>query len=389
MLAFMLPFGYNLSVIILLWVACFFMFEDLKQSLSNVIKNKWSYVFFGFLVLHGVLSLFSENKAEALSQLERKLSFLTFPVLLFCNDNISNHIKKIMMAFISGCVSALVICLLRAVYLFFFDGINAFFYDGFNYFMHPSYFAMYLTFVLMIIILFGKQWLGHISNYYLKTGLLSALVITGIFLCASKSGILVGALLLPLTLIAVLYNKGYKKGIIGIMIGIAVLIPVSYKLFPTTYNRLQTAFEVTTSSQEINKAETDGTAVRILIWKESVNLIKENFLLGVTPGDENDVLCKAYSKHELTGALEKQLNTHNQYLQTFLGTGIIGFVLLCIMTFGALIAGFMQKNYLLVLFSALAILNFLVESMLQAQCGFMFFVFFLCLLIQRNLSLKS
>lgn len=385
----MLPFGFNLSIIILLWSLCFFMFEDLKQSFSNVFKSKWTYILFGFLVLHGVLSLFSVNKTEALSEMERKLSFLAFPVLLFCNGNFAPHIKKIIMAFIAGCVSALVICLLRAIYLYVFFGINAFFYDHFNYFMHPSYFAMYLTFVLMLIILFGKQWLGHISNYYLKAGLLSALVVTGIFLCASKSGLLVAALLLPVSLIVILYNKGYKKGIIALVLGIIVLIPVTYKFFPTPYERLKVAFEVTTSSQEINKSETDGTAVRILIWKESVNLIKENLLFGVTPGDENDVLCTAYSSHQLTGALEKQLNTHNQYLQTFLGTGIIGFILLFVMTFGALITGFIQRNYLLVLFSALSILNFLVESMLQAQSGFMFFVFFLCLLVQYNLSQKS
>ena len=151
----------------------------------------------------------------------------------------------------------------------------------------------------------------------------------------------------------------------------------------------KTAFEVTTSSQEINKAETDGTAVRILIWKESLNIIKDNFLFGVTPGDENDVLCKAYSSNQLTGALEKQLNTHNQFLQTLLGTGLIGFVLLCVMTFGALVEGFMKRNYLLVLLIILSILNFLVESMLQAQSGFMFFVFFLVFFLQYNLSKLS
>lgn len=290
------------------------------------------------------------------------------------------------MAFIAGCFSALAICLLRAVYLYIFEGTNAFFYGDFNYFMHPSYFAMYLTFVLLVIILFGKKWLGHISHYYFKIGTLAAFAVTGIFLCASKSGLLVAGLMLPLTLIVVLYNKGFKKSIAALIVGIAILIPVTYKLFPTPYSRLRTAFEVTTSAQEINKAETDGTAVRILIWKESLDLIRENFLLGVTPGDENDVLCKAYSKHQLTGALEKQLNTHNQFLQTFLGTGVIGFILLCMMTFGATIVGFIKKNYLLALLGILSILNFLVESMLQAQSGFMFFVFFLCLLLQYNLS---
>lgn len=385
----MLPFGYNLSIIILLWSACFFLFDNVKESFITVFKNKWSYILLGFLILHGVLCLFSENKTEAVSEMERKLSFLAFPILIFCNHHLFPHIKKIIMAFVAGCISALTICLLRAVYLYVFEGTNAFFYGDFNYFMHPSYFAMYLTFVLLVLILFGKEWLGHISKYYLKIGVLTAFVVTGIFLCASKSGLLVAALVIPLTLIVVLYNKGFRKSIIALILGIAVLIPVTYKVFPTPYDRLRTAFEVTTSSQEINKAETDGTAVRILIWKESIELIKDNFLFGVTPGDENDVLCKAYSKHQMTGALAKQLNTHNQYFQTFLGTGILGFILLCIMTFGAMINGFIRGNYLLVLLCSISILNFLVESMLQAQSGFMFFVFFLCLLLQYNLSKQS
>jgi O-antigen ligase len=387
-LAFSMPFGYNLSIIIVLWSICFFAFEDLKIGFSNVFKNKWSYVLIGFFVLHAVGYFFSENKTEALSNIERKLSFLGFPILVFCNRNLVPKVKQIILAFISGCIVALLLCLLRAVYLYIVEDINAFFYGDFNYFMHPSYFAMYLTFSQLVIILFGREWFSHWSNLDSKLASLSSLIVIGIFLCSSKLGLLAAALLLPGTLSVVLYNKGFKKGIIALVLGIIIAVPITYKLFPTPYNRLRTAFEVTTSNQEINRAETDGTAVRILIWQESVKLIKENFLFGVTPGDENDVLCKAYSSHQLTGALEKQLNTHNQFLQTFLGTGLIGFILLCMMTFGALITGFIQKNYLLVLFSILAILNFLVESMLQAQSGFMFFVFFLVLLLQTNLSSK-
>lgn len=384
-----MPFGYNLSILIVLWSVCFFAFEDLKTGFVNVFRNKWSYVLIGFFFLHAIGYFFSENKTEALSIIERKLSFLGFPILIFCNQNLVSKVKSIILAFISGCIAALTLCLLRAVYLYFVEDMNAFFYGDFNYFMHPSYFAMYLTFSQLVIILFGRQWFSHWTNLNSKLAILSSLIVTGIFLCSSKLGLLAAALLLPATLSVVLYNKGFKKGIIALVLGILVAIPVTYKLFPTPYNRLTQAFEVTTSTKEINKAETDGTAVRILIWQESVNLIKENFLFGVTPGDENDVLCKAYSKHQLTGALEKQLNTHNQFLQTFLGTGLIGFILLCIMTFGAMITGFMKKNYLLVLLCILSILNYLVESMLQAQSGFMFFVFFLVLLLQTNLSSKS
>lgn len=385
-LAFLFPFGLNLSIIIALWSICFFLFEDLKEGFANIFKNKWSYVLLAFFALHTVAYFFSDNKTEALTVIERKLSFLAFPLLIFCSTNFAATIKKIIIAFIAGCLLATLICLVRAIYLYLAEGVNAFFYDDFNYFMHPSYFAMYLTFAQLIIIVFGKEWLGNEPNLNLKTGLISAVIVTGIFLCSSKLGLLSAGLLLPLTLIVKLYNKGFKKGIVTLVLGIAIAIPVSYKLFPKPYVRLVKAFEVTTSAQEINKAETDGTAVRILIWKETVNIIKQHVWFGVTPGDENDVLSEAYTSHQLTGALQKHLNTHNQYLQTFLGTGLIGFVLLCLMTLGALIVGFVQKNYLLVLFSTLIILNFLVESMLQAQAGFIFFAFFFTLLAQYNLS---
>lgn len=389
LLAFLLSTGYNLNSILLVWGICFFLFEDVKQSFKNVLNNKWSYVFFAFLILYVILSLFSENKKDAVFETERKLIFLAFPILLFSSHKLALHYKKIFLAFIAGCVVTLVLCLLRATFLYFSEGINAFFYSDFNYFMHPSYFAMYLTFALFIFILFGKQWLGHIKHYFVKIGIVSTLLIIGIFLCASKSGILVAALMLPLTLMIVLYNKGHKKGILALVLSIAILIPVTYVLFPVPYNRIRSAFEVTNSVQNINKSETDGTAVRILIWGETIDLIKVNFLFGVTPGDVNDALNKAYTKHELTGALEKKLNTHNEYLQTFLATGVIGFVLLCFMTLGVSVISIIQKNYLLTLLGILSTLNFLVESMLESQSGFTFFGLFLCLMLQYNPSKSS
>ena len=88
----------------------------------------------------------------------------------------------------------------------------------------------------------------------------------------------------------------------------------------------------------------------------------------------------------MTGALAKKLNAHNQYLQTFIGTGILGFVLLLIMTLFLIIYSFFKKNYILMLFSILISFNFMVESMLQSQAGFIFFTFFLCLFLKYNLK---
>lgn len=386
LIAFLLPFGINYAIFIMLWLICFFLFEDLKTSFQRIVQNKWSYVLLAFFFLHAIGYFFSSNKSAALSAIEIKLCFLAFPLLIFGTSYDTVKIRKIVITFVSGCFLAAMCCLFRAFYLYLFEDFNAFFYSEFTYFMHPSYFAMYLVFALLLVMLYYPTWLAHIRNLNGKIGLLSTVFLICIFLCSSKMGLITAFLLLPSTLCAILFKKGHKKLIAGLVISLILGIFISYKLFPTPFERIKVALSVTTSIDTIDKTDAESTAVRILIWKESIKIINQNILFGVTPGDVNDKLCKAYTENGLAGALRKQLNAHNQFLQTFIGTGIIGFVLLLIMTFFVMIYGFIKKNYILVLFSTLIIFNFSVESMLQAQAGFIFFVFFFCIFTHYNFN---
>jgi len=224
----------------------------------------------------------------------------------------------------------------------------------------------------------------HLSHLNIKIGFMSIAFLITVFLCSSKMGLITAILLLPLTFFVILYNHGYRKIIGGLVIVFIISIAVAYKIFPTPFDRMQRAFKVSSSTETLDKTDTESTAVRILIWKEAVKLIKTNILFGTTAGDANDKLAEAYEREGLTGAFSKRLNAHNQFLQTFIGTGIIGFIVLLLMTLGALVYSFMKKNYILALFSVLCIFNFLVESMLQAQAGFVFFAFFFCFLTQYN-----
>ena len=386
LIAFFLPFGINYAVFILLWLIGFFLFEDLNVSFKRILNNKWSYVILAFFFLHAIGFLFSQNKSDALTAIEIKLCFLAFPILIFGTKYTEIQVRKIIITFVSGCFLACMFCLFRAFYLYLFEDFNAFFYSEFTYFMHPSYFAMYLIFAMLIVMLFYPKWLTQISNLYIKIGFLTIIFLICIFLCSSKMGLITALLLLPATLFIILFRNGYKKLILGLSACLVLGIFASYKLFPRPFDRIKVAFSVTSSIETIDKTDAESTAVRILIWKESIKLIKEHVLLGVTPGDVNDQLCKAYTDNGLTGALRKRLNAHNQFLQTFLGTGIIGFMILLIMTVFAMVFGFIKKNYILGLFSALMVFNFLVESMLQAQAGFVFFVFFLCFILAYDFS---
>lgn len=382
LIAFLLPFGINYGIIIALWLISFFSFGGIKNAVKQVIANKWSYPFFVFFLLPVLGYFFSINKAEALSSIEIKLPFLFLPLLLFASNFNQLQLKKIVISFVSGCLILSLVCLFRATYLYYFRDINSFFYSEFTYFLHPSYFAMYLIFAQLIVILYYKNWLQHLEFLNVKIGFITLILIPCIFLASSKMGVITAFILIPATVLILLINKGYKKMMMIFLIGIVVLTSLSYKLFPRPFERLKVAFTVTSSSETIDLTAVESTAVRILIWKQSIKIIKHNFIFGTTPGDANDALLQAYQKNGLTGAVKKKLNAHNQFLQTFIGTGIIGFVILLMITVGSMLYGFFKKNYLLVLFSALITLNFLVESMLQAQAGFMFFTFFICILLR-------
>jgi O-antigen ligase len=384
MIAFFLPFGINHAILILIWAISFFAFDNVKQGFKNVFSNKWSYVLLAFFLIHALGYFFSINKSAALNAIEIKLGFFAFPILVFASRFNEVQIKKIVISFVSGCILATMLCLFRAFYLYFFEDVNAFFYSDFNYFLHPSYFAMYLVFAQLIVMLFYPTWLSHLAYLNIKIGFISLLLLFATFLCSSKMGLITAFILIPTALFVILYINGYKKLIVGALIVFVLGLFLSYKFLPQPFERIKVAFKVTASAEKIDKTDAESTAVRILIWKESVKLIKENFIFGTTPGDSHDKLIEAYEKEGLTGALIKKLNAHNQFLQTFIGTGLLGFILLLLMTLGSLIYGLFKKNYILSLFSILMILNFLVESMLQAQAGFIFFVFFFCILTQYN-----
>lgn len=386
LIALFLPFGINYAVFILIWALCFFSFDNLRNSLKKIFSNKWSYILLGFFLIHFFGYFYSEDKREAFSAIEIKLCFLAFPVLFFSTNYSTDQIKKIIISFVTGCILASILCIFRASFLLIFEDTNAFFYSDFAYFIHPSYMAMYLVLAQLLVLIYYPNWLSHLSYLNVKIGFISLIFLVTIFLCSSKMGLITAVLLIPTTFCFILFKNGYHKIIIGSLLSLIFGIVIAYKTFPAPFERFKTAFNVTSSIETIDKADAESTAVRILVWKESIKIIKQHIWFGTSPADANQELYRAYEQNGLTGALAKKLNAHNQFLQTFIGTGIFGFIMLLIMTLFLIVYSFIKKNYILLLFGILISFNFMVESMLQSQAGFTFFTFFLCMFLKYNLK---
>jgi len=116
---------------------------------------------------------------------------------------------------------------------------------------------------------------------------------------------------------------------------------------------------------------------RILIWENSLELIKENFWFGTSPGDAQSHIDKNYLKNKkFTPKEGQEYNSHNQYLQTFVESGFIGFLLLMSIFGGGLIIAYKRKQMLFSMFLFIVLLNFFFDSMLNGFAGMVFIFYF-------------
>lgn len=374
--SFCLPFGsLLLSAIIILWIIASF-FNLSFTNLQNGLRNKNLHLLYSFFILTCISSFFSKDIDELVFAIEIKLSFIVFPYLFYCFLWPKEILKKCLISFVSGCFFACLILIFRAIYYFFNGSPEYLYYTYFSYFLHVSYFSMYLIMAIIIITLFYTKWFRS-DKIIIRLSYFFIFIFTlSIFLCASKLGIISYFICVISTFFYNLKEKINLKKIILLFISIVICFILLQKIFSKSFNRFDSLAKL--SNEKLDKKSSESTEVRMLVWKNAIVLIKNNFFLGTGVGNVNAQLYQQYQKNGLVGAFEKKLNAHNQYLQTFIGLGFVGFLLLVLLTFGKLITSIINKNFLAFIFTLLIALNFMVESMLQTSAGILFFSFFYC-----------
>lgn len=376
LLAFAMPIHrLAASYVIILWTVTWII-ERIKKIPTIKLDNQQKTLLFAvvlFYLIHITGLLFTEDIHNGFVDLRIKLPLLLFPVIfLFTNKLYSKFSHLIFSAFLFSIIGKIFFLLIRATYFYPVTHIYAFFYSRFSYNVHPSYFSMYVTFAL-IIVLYLYEKFGQNRKHLLFTILISLFLFIINFLLESKTGIFTFFLIISIYGIVKLYKK-YKL-LLAATLGIIVLLfyaevrhnPRMFDLFHTKIKNIKNS---TTASNE----------VRVLVLKSALKLIQQN-PFGYGTGDVKSVLMSEYQKEGYTGAYENKLNAHNQYLETTIGLGIQGILLLLFILIFALAIAIKRKNYLLYLFIVLVGMNFLTESMLNRQNGVVFFSFFLTLLV--------
>ena len=133
-------------------VACL-IYGDYRQF--NIKKNWIKLSIVSLWVLPFIQLLLLNKIDEYLNNLIIKITLFLIPILILIGYQYKKiNLSKILNFFIYGTVTSNLICLINAVIsYYFFKNDNAFTYTSLSLFHHPSYFTMYLNFVVGIIYL--------------------------------------------------------------------------------------------------------------------------------------------------------------------------------------------------------------------------------------------
>jgi len=386
-IAFFIPINHAfLSPLIVLWSITSLIYLLLNKSKMQINKSLIALIGFYFLLIVGLL--WTDNIKAGFFDLEVKLSLIIFPLFFLFLQYRIKFLKWIIYSFILGLLLSSVLLLYDATLNFLiWPSYTYYFYVELSKQLHPTYISLYFVtgIAIMLVelssnepILFKKKFIPIVLIFYFfifnilllsKIGIISAIIFLLFFL--TKWGIKSKKIILPILIVISLSSVFY----------------ISYK--KSSYFQQRVKEMMISISPEDEQKNNGSTAIRIKIWKQSLNLILEKPLLGYGTGDVKDALLTQYKKVGMQNAYDKKLNAHNQFLQVSISLGIIGLFLFCYSLFKSVKNGIEKNNMYIVVFVILFILFSLTESILENQAGTIFFGLFFSLFNAKSLFINE
>jgi len=349
--------------------------SEIKARLFNINSiSLWSTAFF---LYHIVGMIWSTNMNFGWSDVGMKVSFIAVPLLVSIgNFSLSPKRFSIVVSFLlSVVVIGLVIYAAAKSIYYTQDNQWAYFFETeYSHFIHRSYWATYTA--------LASAWIFHLllSNevrrkfpFVLVWGILSC----STFLTISKAGIIIWMILTFTVFLQFVLRKKWWKllatGVAGAIFLIAFLLTSNSRIA----SRFQEIPKAIGSVKTENNPSVESNTARIIMWSTSIKVIKENGLLGAGTGDVKDVLLAKNIALNNSGAVENNLNSHNQFFNTFVQLGVVGFLLLVMLFVITLKDAIRLKSVYGILFAVTMILTMCFESFVETQAGIVPF----CLLL--------
>ena len=340
-------------------------------SIVNLILNKpklrWNNLRFLFVVLYVLYIVgvfYSINKSNAMFDLEVKMSLVIFPLFISFTNYTVAHIRLLLYVFIGGAILSILLLLGNATINYLETGASGFFfYNRLSPVVHPSYFSFYMNVIMMLLIYDYTTGKLNLFKRYVHIIIFTFFTLFIALLTAKI------ALLTTFVLLCILLGYWVKNSKWTAVLLFAV---GSLGLFGTIYT--QSDFAKERINDFFNAFELKGTerylystGLRRAIWQNAWDLYSEKPILGYGTGDVTDNLMVKYAQNNNLNALDKRLNTHNQFLQTAIAIGLGGLICMVLLMLIPLL--YFRRNILFAGFVVMTIFFLLTESAFETQAG--------------------
>lgn len=360
-------------------------------TIIGVIQKKLVFSFNSILALFITLFLvyavgifFTDNPQEIGKYMESKLSYVAFPILFFFRPkSFEVDLRWPGLALVLGVVIVSIIGLVNwNSYISILGYRNSI--HQFSHVHHPTYFAAYL-FVAMTFIIYGwkQKWAGF-SKWSVFTFIAFGTVMT--ILTLSFAAVIFYFLVIGVVGIIWFKKRFGLRWAIGSVLGLLMIMVAfiySTDLRTDIYYTSISIFEYCKNPERFlihANRYLIGNEVRLIMWTVSILLIIQH-PFGVGTGNVDQYLTEKLMTYDLKDLAMSHYNPHNQYLQTFLEIGVVGFAIIIAIIFLSARYAWRSKNWLLLIIVSSLAFNCFFESMLQRQSGIVFYTFWICLLV--------
>jgi len=372
---FKIPLTGGIIIIGLTWILTF----QLKEKIQNLFSKPFALGFILFYLLHLFSILYTKNVNAGWNDLQLKITLLLLPLFMMSTYLFSKQKKMVVLQLFAILMVVMSVTdIAFSFYNYLVSGNSSvFYYKQLPHILElkPHYVAWYYSFAMFIII----YQIIKAKNLRCWWSLGLVPLLSSLILLSSRAYLLAFFIVFIGCFLAwAVTNKVTKSLWIKLLIALIGVVTVLF-FNPKTNSRIN---DTIVEMQKFMGADTHRqTNPRVYIWDYAVDLIAKKPLLGYGIGDAKNELISAlkncdakfWNGEKNVPIHAKNLNFHNQFLQTWAEVGILGFLLLVFLMFRP----FFLKNQhpLFLIFVSLTLIGFLTESMLERQAGVVLFAF--------------
>jgi O-antigen ligase len=391
-LVFSFRFINSISIAFILLASFILNKVETGRFYNSNLKNPIVVFTFLFYLFQFAGLLYTHNLHQGWSSIRIKSSLVAIPLALSSSDYLSeNTRRKLLRIFYIILLAAILYCLFADIRQFRNNhDTSVFFYHSL---VHPiSQHA--IQFSILIFIALVSLFENLKKNIFLFKKNISVLLIgffsLFIFLLSSK---LVIAFYLLYLLYFFLYFLKTKNKKSLFIIAIVIICSFAGSLVIMTRNPISQRFtEILHGDLNLITQEKFGPAnyfnglqFRLLQWRFVTEILNEKnaWLAGVSPGDAQRYLNEKYiSENMYIGTPERGdkgflgYNTHNQFLEALLQTGLIGLLSFLMICFALIKMAWQRKRTELSFITILLLAYSFSESVFETQYSLLIFLFF-------------